>query len=194
LGLAAARQWRAAPLLGVGLALAAAASVLPEVWYPLYVAPFVAVGSVLLVVRAAERSRRWAAAAATLPIALWLVGAIGLGQRVGAELALEGGYGRMCAGLARELPRGARVMVDAIPDPTLCLARRGDLTLRAFSPVPVDPARYERVMESMDYLVVSADPPAAEPVVLARDRGAVQVTVHDPRGWSVSVIRLRPRP
>ncbi|MBI2344098.1 MAG: glycosyltransferase family 39 protein [Deltaproteobacteria bacterium] len=145
-----------------------------EMWYPVYLLPVAALG--------------WGAWVERLPRLGFLATVILMGihihqlgerscQALDTPSALA--YAAWSERISEALPPQSRVVVASIPDPTLHLLRRDDLTVRHFSPVPVDAAQYAGELRKADYIVLGRKRIAPEVERFADRHGEIVALIGD---------------
>jgi len=138
-----------------------------EMWYQVYLGPLGALGWAVLLQwwsGAGELSRpiRITGVAAWVALSLVMVwgGQLPLAKargEVSGHPERRTSYHLFAREISDSLPAGKRVLVSAIPDPTLDLMQRKDLQLRHFSPVPVARAAYRTYIAQADYIVIAGE-------------------------------------
>jgi 4-amino-4-deoxy-L-arabinose transferase-like glycosyltransferase len=161
-----------------------------EIWYPVYLVPFVALGLAVPFAEAARLPSRWKLVlAAPLLLGAWIAQ-----QNLAYERWLARrpatDYTSYCRDISAALPEGARVLVAAIPDPYFGLVARDDLELRSFVPLgmPVDRAAERAVLEASDYVVTGARTPSKAVRELVRRRGVPVARIQ--QGYFAAVYRI----
>jgi hypothetical protein len=132
-----------------------------EIWYPVYLLPLAYLGVIHLLW---QTEFRWSArmfdglAVITLMLC-FVIGNVRHLAHVQATVDQQGeDYWAWSAEVSQKIPRGAKVLLDVIPDPYFGLLGRQDLQLREFLPekIPIDPRTYSQYMGDADYIVVGA--------------------------------------
>jgi hypothetical protein len=164
LGLAA-RQQRAARLL-LALAVLAWLAVLrgAEMWYTLYLTPFLPLGSLALVgvLRESAVLHRSALAIAVLASTLFVVLAASDAREALSWRPAGLDYATWSARVVASLPRGARVLIAATPDPYFATVTRPDLIVREVLPsgIPLSAQRSDALLRETDFVILGRFVPA----------------------------------
>jgi 4-amino-4-deoxy-L-arabinose transferase-like glycosyltransferase len=189
--IASRRQREARLVLALYLLFGVAVLRAAEMWYTLYLTPFLPLGLLAPFARGAldpaspngERAYKVGRVLAGTIAATFVVLAAGdaadaLRWRPGGE-----GYRAWSARVVAQLPRNAHVLIAATPDPYFATLARPDLTVREFLPagIPMPADRSApQLLHDTDFVVIGRVAPSEWVADALRSRGRVVATIGRP--------------
>jgi 4-amino-4-deoxy-L-arabinose transferase-like glycosyltransferase len=135
-----------------------------EIWYPVYMIPLSCLGVAFLLDFSQKLfDSRYGGLAITMALVVVIV--VGwfawenlsnirrIDRSRNGQFAAGTDYAEFCRQISDALPDGSRVILSSIPDPYFGLAGRKDLKLQEFPAIPIDREKYQKNIESYDYVV-----------------------------------------
>ena len=139
-----------------------------EMWYPVYMVPLSCLGAAFLLHFSQKLfDSRYGGLA--IPMALVVAVVAGwfawknlsdirqIDRIQNGQYAAGTDYSEFCRQISDALPHGSRVILSSIPDPYFGLAKRQDLKLQEFPAIPIEREKYQKNIESYDYVVTGRD-------------------------------------